>query len=146
MHASAKITLFFCAGAIYVNAHIKNISELDGLGPRMPLVFIAFFLGALSIIGIPPLGGSWSKFMLMAGAVDAGMPLMLAVLAVSSLLNVYYLLEPVTRGFFKPVNRDIHLTNHTLTILPPVITALISIALFFTVDWLTPFTTLMVTP
>ena len=146
MHASAKITLFFCAGAIYVNAHIKNISELDGLGPRMPLVFIAFFLGALSIIGIPPLGGSWSKFMLMVGAVDAGMPLMLAVLAVSSLLNVYYLLEPVTRGFFKPGNRDIHVSNHTLTILPPVITALISIALFFTVDWLTPFTTLMVTP
>jgi len=82
----------------------------------------------------------------MVGAVDAGMPLMLAVLAVSSLLNVYYLLEPVTRGFFKPGNRDIHVSNHTLTILPPVITALISIALFFTVDWLTPFTNLMVTP
>ena len=146
MHATAKITLFFCAGAIYVNAHIKNISELDGLGPKLPWVFIAFFLGALSIIGIPPMGGSWSKFMLMAGSVDAGMPIMLAVLAISSLLNVYYLLEPVARGFFKPQQKDIHVDRHLLTIMPPVITALLSLMLFFTVDWITPFTTLMVTP
>ena len=146
MHATAKITLFFCAGAIYVNAHIKNISELDGLGPKLPWVFIAFFLGALSIIGIPPMGGSWSKFMLMAGSVDAGMPIMLAVLAISSLLNVYYLLEPVARGFFKPMQKDIHVDRHFLTIMPPVITALLSLMLFFTVDWITPFTTLMVTP
>ena len=57
MHATAKITLFFCAGAIYVNAHIKKISELDGLGPKMPLIFICFFCSVFVIIGIPPLGG-----------------------------------------------------------------------------------------
>ncbi len=146
MHASAKITLFFCAGAIYVNAHIKNISELDGLGPKLPWVFGAFFLGALSIIGIPPLGGSWSKFMLMAGSVDAGMPIMLAVLAVSSLMNVYYLLEPVARGFFKPQQKDIHVDQHFLTIMPPVLTAILSVMLFFFVNWITPFTQMMVTP
>lgn len=146
MHASAKITLFFCAGAIYVNAHIKNISELDGLGPKLPWVFGAFFLGALSIIGIPPLGGSWSKFMLIAGSVDAGMPIMLAVLAVSSLMNVYYLLEPVARGFFKPQQKDIHVDQHFLTIMPPVLTAILSVMLFFFVNWITPFTQMMVTP
>ena len=146
MHASAKITLFFCAGAIYVNAHIKNISELDGLGPKLPWVFGAFFLGALSIIGIPPLGGSWSKFMLMAGSVDAGMPIMLAVLAVSSLMNVYYLLEPVARGFFKLQQKDIHVDQHFLTIMPPVLTAILSVMLFFFVNWITPFTQMMVTP
>ena len=146
MHASAKITLFFCAGAIYVNAHIKNISELDGLGPKLPWVFGAFFLGALSIIGIPPLGGSWSKFMLMAGSVDAGMPIMLVVLAVSSLMNVYYLLEPVARGFFKPQQKDIHVDQHFLTIMPPVLTAILSVMLFFFVNWITPFTQMMVTP
>ena len=146
MHASAKITLFFCAGAIYVNAHIKNISELDGLGPKLPWVFGAFFLGALSIIGIPPLGGSWSKFMLMAGSVDAGMPIMLAVLAVSSLMNVYYLLEPVARGFFKPQQKDIHVDQHFLTIMPTVLTAILSVMLFFFVNWITPFTQMMVTP
>ena len=51
------------------------------------------------------MGGSWSKFLLMAGSVDAGMPLMLAVLAISSLLNVYYLLEPCARAFFRPCRR-----------------------------------------
>ena len=119
MHATAKITLFFCAGAIYVNAHIKKISELDGLGPKMPLVFIAFFVASLSIIGLPPLGGSWSKFMLMVGSVDAGIPLMLLVLGISSLLNIYYLLEPCTRAFFKPSLKEFHVDNHILTIFPP---------------------------
>ncbi|MCE2517959.1 MAG: monovalent cation/H+ antiporter subunit D family protein [Alphaproteobacteria bacterium] len=146
MHASAKITLFFCAGAIYVNAHLNKVSQIDGLGPRMPLVFIAYFLGALSIIGVPPLGGSWSKFLLMAGAVDAGLPIIVAVLAVSSLLNVYYLLEPVFRAFFRPTNTEIKVDRHLLTILPPVITAGISIALFFAVDLLTPLTSMMVMP
>ena len=146
MHAAAKITLFFCAGAIYVNAHLKNISDLDGLGFKMPLVFIAFFLGALSIIGVPPLGGSWSKFLLMTGAVDAGMPVMLLVLGISSLLNIYYLLEPVTRAFFKPATKEIKVDRHMLTILPPVATAMLSIALFFGIDLFTPFTALVVTP
>ena len=62
MHAAGKITLFFCAGAIYVQSHLTKISDLDGQGREMPWVFAAFFIGALSIIGIPPLGGSWSKF------------------------------------------------------------------------------------
>ena len=146
MHASAKITLFFCAGAIYVNAHLNKVSQLDGLGPRMPIVFVAYFLGALSIIGIPPLGGSWSKFLLMAGSVDAAIPLMVAVLAISSLLNAYYLLEPVWRGFFRPVNADITIDYHRLTIIPPVLTAIISVFLFFGIDLLTPFTAMMVTP
>ena len=127
MHATAKITLFFCAGAIYVGAHLNKVSQLDGLGPRMPLVFIAFTLGALSIIGIPPMGVELVEILLMAGAVDAGLPLMVAVLAVSSLLNVYYLLEPVLRAFFRPVNREIEINTPVLTVLPPVLTAIISL-------------------
>jgi multicomponent Na+:H+ antiporter subunit D len=146
MHATAKITLFFCAGAIYVGARLNKVSELDGLGPRMPLIFIAFFLGALSIIGIPPMGGSWSKFLLMAGAVDAGLPLMVAVLAISSLLNVYYLLEPVLRAFFRPVNTAIKVHPPVLTVAPPVMTAIISLVMFFAVDLLSPFSQMMVTP
>ena len=110
------------------------------------MVFAAYFIGALSIIGIPPLGGSWSKFMLMTGAVDAGLPIIVGVLAVSSLFNVYYLLEPVFRGFFRPTNTAIKVDRHFLTILPPVITALLSFILFFAVDLITPFTAMMVTP
>ncbi len=71
MHAVGKITLFFCAGAIMVGAHKTEVSELDGLGRRMPFTFGAFLLGSLSVIGLPPMGGSWSKWFLMLGAAEA---------------------------------------------------------------------------
>ena len=131
MHAAGKITLFFCAGAIYVQAHLTKVSDLDGQGREMPWVFAAFFVGALSIIGIPPLGGSWSKFMLMAGAADAGYIAILAVLGLSSLLNVYYLLEPLSRAFFREKIKLVEVKRHPLVVIPPVMTALISVALFF---------------
>jgi multicomponent Na+:H+ antiporter subunit D len=134
MHAAGKITLFFCAGAIYVQAHLTKISELDGQGREMPLVFVAFFLGALSIIGIPPLGGSWSKFYLMLGAMDRDLLVVLFVLGLSSLLNIYYLLEPVQRAFFKPKVKEVAVASHPLTVFPPVATAILSVLLFFFVD------------
>ena len=134
MHAAGKITLFFVAGAIYVQTHIRNISDLDGLGPRMPWLFVAFFIGSLSIIGIPPLGGSWSKFYLMLGAIDAGLVIVLLVLGVSSLLNIYYLMEPVMRAFFLEPARETKIKRHALVVIPPVLTAALSVLLFFLVD------------
>ncbi len=131
MHAAGKITLFFCAGAIYVQAHLTKVSDLDGQGREMPWVFAAFFVGALSIIGIPPLGGSWSKFMLMVGAADAGYIAILVVLGLSSLLNVFYLLEPLSRAFFREKIKSVEVKRHPLVVIPPVMTALISVALFF---------------
>jgi len=144
MHAAGKITLFFCAGAIYVQAHLTKISELDGQGRSMPWVFAAFFIGALSIIGIPPLGGSWSKFLLMVGAADAGYLAVLAVLGLSSLLNVYYLLEPVSRAFFRDKKQTVKVTVHPLVIIPPVITSLITISLFFFNDIIMDLVNLMI--
>jgi multicomponent Na+:H+ antiporter subunit D len=67
-HAFSKITLFFCAGAIYVVTHKKDISELGGLGRAMPFTFGAFGLAALSMIGVPPAGGFISKLYLLVGA------------------------------------------------------------------------------
>ncbi|MBO9470973.1 monovalent cation/H+ antiporter subunit D family protein [Endozoicomonas sp. G2_2] len=100
MHAFAKITLFFCAGAIYTATHRKYVSELDGLGYAMPITFSAFFIASLSLVGIPPMGGIWSKWYLMEGAADAGQSALIVVLAISSLLNIVYLLEIPTRAFF----------------------------------------------
>ncbi len=100
MHATAKITLFFCAGAIYTATHKTAVSEMSGLGRAMPFTFGAFFVASLSIIGMPPFGGSWSKWYLMLGAADAGQWVMLAVLMVSSLLNIAYLIPVAARGFF----------------------------------------------
>jgi len=100
MHAMGKITLFMCAGAIYVATHKTEISDMDGLGRVMPFTYMAFLVGALSIIGLPPLGGAWSKWYIMLGAADTGQLLMIGVLMISSLLNVAYLLPVVARGFF----------------------------------------------
>ncbi len=136
MHAAGKITLFFCAGAIYVAHHKSDLTEMDGLGRRMPFTYLCFALGALSIIGIPPLGGSWSKFMLMAGALDAGQLFVVAVLFVSSLLNLYYLGEPIIRGFFaKPASSQQGIAEAPWPMLVAFgLTALFSIALFFYSD------------
>jgi multicomponent Na+:H+ antiporter subunit D len=106
MHAFGKITLFFCAGAIMVAAHKTKVSELDGIGRRMPLTMPAFLIGSLSIIGLPPFGGTWSKWMLVQGTLDTGIWLLTAALLISSLLNVMYLLVIPVRAFFRPPADD----------------------------------------
>lgn len=106
MHAFGKITLFFCAGAILVAAHKTRVSELDGLGRAMPFTLAAFAIASLSIAGLPPGGGVWSKWFLVLGTVETGHVLLLAVLLVSTLLNIWYLLEIPVRGFFKPAADD----------------------------------------
>jgi len=106
MHAFAKITLFFAAGAILVATHRTEISQLDGLGRQMPLTFIFFTIGACSIIGLPPFGGMWSKWYLVMGAIDAGQWAMLAVLMISSLLNIAYLLAIPARAFFSQAREE----------------------------------------
>ena len=100
MHAFGKITLFFCAGAIYVTAHKTEVSEMRGVGRAMPVTLFAFLIGSLSIIGLPPFGGSWSKWYLLLGTAEAHHAVLMGVLLVSSLLNVAYLMPVVARGFF----------------------------------------------
>ena len=100
MHAFGKITLFFCAGAILVAAHKTEISELDGIGRTMPITMTAFLVGSLSIIGLPPTGGTWSKVYLALGSLEGGQLWMLAVLMISSMLNIAYLLPIPIRAFF----------------------------------------------
>lgn len=100
MHAAGKITLFFCAGAIYTAAHKTEISDMVGIGRVMPVTLFAFLVGSLSIIGVPPMGGTWSKWFIALGAADAGQLFVFGVLIISSLLNIAYLLPIVARGFF----------------------------------------------
>ena len=100
MHAFGKITLFFCAGAILVAAHKSKISEMRGLGRQMPITMAAFFIASLSIIGVPPAGGTWSKWFLLMGTVEAEQWIVMVVLMMSSLLNIAYLLPIPFRAFF----------------------------------------------
>lgn len=133
MHAFGKITLFFCAGAIYTAAHKTLVSELDGLGRVMPFTFGAFLIAALSIIGLPPLGGTWSKWYLMLGALEAGQIVLLLVLAISSLLNIAYLLPIPARGFFLTgKNQPPAMAEAPLACVAPLcLTAVACVVLFF---------------
>lgn len=138
-HAVGKITLFMCAGAIYVATHKTEISDMRGLGRAMPVTFIAFGIGALSIIGLPPLVGSWSKWMLLVGAAEANQLVLMGVLMLSSLLSVAYLLPVFARGFFTPEAEALHGANWReriseaplFCVLPPAITAIGCFVLFF---------------
>jgi len=100
-HALGKITLFFAAGAIYTASHKTEVSQLDGIGRRMPWTMAAFTIGALSLIGVPPLVGFVSKWFLMLGAVGSGQYLAVAVILASTLLNAGYFLPIVYRAFFR---------------------------------------------
>src|SRR5216684_5387133 len=86
-HAVSKITLFFCAGSIYVSTHKTEISQMSGLAKRMPWTMAAFALSSLSVVGIPLTSGFVSKWYLALGAVDRQSPVLLGVLLVSSLLR-----------------------------------------------------------
>lgn len=101
MHACGKITLFFCAGAIFVASGKKYVSQLRGIGRRMPITMGAFMIGSLSVIGLPPLGGFISKWYLALGALDRDATWVVVVLLISSLLNVFYLLPVAVTAFFR---------------------------------------------
>ncbi len=101
-HAAGKITLFFGAGALLVTAHKKYVSELDGIGRQMPITMACFAIGSLSIIGLPPTGGMWSKLLLIEGAYHAGHGPVVVALLISSLLSVVYLLSIPVRAFLRP--------------------------------------------
>jgi len=101
MHAFGKITLFFCAGAIFVATGKKNISEMIGIGKMMPITMAAFFIGSLSVIGLPPCGGFISKWYLVLGSLEAHQMPVLFVLLTSSLLNAAYFMPVVYKAFFR---------------------------------------------
>lgn len=100
-HAFSKITLFFCAGAIFVVSGKKEISELRGIGYRMPLTMLAFGIASLSMIGAPPVSGFVSKWYLALGAMKINSVILLCVLLASSLLNAGYFVPVFYTAFFK---------------------------------------------
>jgi len=132
-HAFSKITLFFCAGAIYVATHKKNISEMSGLGRAMPVTFGAFGLAALSMIGAPPVAGFVTKWNLLLGAWDAKSVGIIVVLLASTLLNAAYFVPVVYRAFFceAPVTEQHthHGEAHWAMVVPLAITAVVSVVI-----------------
>jgi len=138
-HAFGKITLFFCAGAILVASHKTKVSQLDGLGRQMPWTMGAFFLASLSIVGLPPMGGMWSKWYLALGAIDAGYAVFVGVLMVSTLLNIAYLIPVPIRAFVGKADAggDIQIREAPIACLLAMgVTVAGCVALFFNPTWI----------
>jgi multicomponent Na+:H+ antiporter subunit D len=134
MHAFGKITLFFCAGAIIVNTGLKKISDMKGIGKKMPVTMAAFFIGSLSVIGIPPLGGFISKWYLALGCIEANQIPILVVILTSSLLNAAYFLPITYNAFFSSGENFNEKTTiqeaPMFAVIPLVFTAIASFLLF----------------
>ena len=100
-HAVSKITLFLCAGSIYVSTRKTKISQMSGLARRIPWTMAAFAVASLSVVGIPGTSGFVSKWYLALGSVDLHSFTLLGVLLVSSLLNAAYLGPVVYKAYFE---------------------------------------------
>jgi multicomponent Na+:H+ antiporter subunit D len=129
-HAFGKITLFFCAGAIYVAANKTTVSQLRGIGRAMPWTMTAFAIGTFSIIGLPPTGGFVSKWYILLGTLQAQQPVMAAVLIISTLLSAAYLLPVIYTAFFQAPETS-GMPTHGEAPLPILLALVASVALTF---------------
>ena len=129
-HAFLKITLFMCAGAIYVTSGLSEISTMGGLAKRMPVTCTCFGLASLGIAGLPLLAGFVSKFNIIRGALLMGKPIFAAVLVAAALLAISYLI-PVVRIFFGKSDEDGDCADDAAPamLIPIVITAAVSLLL-----------------
>ena len=124
-----KITLFFCAGNLAETLGVHRVDDMRGVGRRMPWTMAAFTLGALGMIGVPPMAGFFSKWFLASGGLDVGQPWVIAVLIGSSLLNAAYFLPVLWIAWFKqppdtwPAERSFGRSETSLMLLAPTVLA-----------------------
>jgi multicomponent Na+:H+ antiporter subunit D len=144
-HAVGKITLFFCAGAIYTATKKTLVSDMHGLGRIMPFTFAAYTIAAISIIGLPPLAGSWSKWFLIDGAISADRLIIAVALLVSTLLNIIYLMPIAINGFMlKPAGGYHGIKEAPFSVVMPLcVTAGLCFVLFFLLPYVYDFLLLL---
>jgi len=148
-HGFMKITLFLCAGTVMVASGKKQISQMAGIGRQMPITMTAFTIGAVGMCGAPPVAGFISKWFLCLGTLEAGAYVFLAVLLISSLLDVIYFFPIVRTAFFSgSQSQDAKATQnlerarplYLFMVVPLAVTALFSIVfciyprMFFILD------------
>jgi multicomponent Na+:H+ antiporter subunit D len=129
--AFQKITLFFCAGAIHRRTGIQNVSEMAGLGFKMPLTMAAFTVAALGFMGVPIFAGFITKWNLSLGGLQEGKLWVVIVMMVSALLNAAYFLPPIYLAYFREPpdqNKSFGEAKWSL-LLPSLVTALYVILL-----------------
>lgn len=134
-HGFGKISLFFAAGSIYSFSKKKYVSELNGIGYRLPFTMFAFTIGTLAMIALTPTFSAVSKHYIMDGAMSVNNGLAIATLWFSTVFNVLYLTPVIWRAFLcKPKNagdNNKYRENNIFIIAPLTITSLSAIGLYF---------------
>lgn len=128
MHSLAKGGLFLCAGIVEHNTHTKDIRQMGGLIKTMPKTAVCFIICAFSIMGIPPLGGFFSKYMVIGGTVDAGYPWIAMTFIIGAILTTVYLLRIFTKVFLGSPRGSLVKEGSASMLTSIIILALLSIA------------------
>jgi len=131
-----KITLFFCAGNLAEAHGIKKVSQMHGVGRRMPLTMTAFTLAALGMVGIPPTIGFISKWYLGIGSIESGQNWVIIVLVASGILNAAYFIPVLYVAWFRePLGQWSNDSKESRweigwgLLLPPLVTATLTIVI-----------------
>jgi formate hydrogenlyase subunit 3/multisubunit Na+/H+ antiporter MnhD subunit len=135
-HAFMKITLFFCAGAIYCRTRIEDIDQMSGIGRQMPVTMAAFAAASMGLVGVPFFCGFVSKWHLGLGAIETGQIVLAFVLVVSGLLNASYFFPIVFAAFFSPPTRSFQKKEARTTLLAPIVFTVMLSALFGAIPYL----------
>lgn len=131
MHGLAKAGLFLCAGIVIHATHERDISKMGGMFKTMPWTALAFIFCAFSVIGIPPFGGFFSKFMVIFGAVQAGQIWVAAVALFAALLTIFYLFRVFSAVFMGEAKSDKREGSRSMVLVVVVLAILSLLAGFF---------------
>lgn len=127
MHGIAKAGLFLCAGIIEQNTKTKDITKLGGLIATMPVTGIAFLFCAFSVMGIPPFGGFFSKYMVFAGAIEARQLWISFTFLLGAFLTILYLFRVFNLVFLGEARSSLAKEGSTVMVVSVAMLALLSL-------------------
>jgi NADH-quinone oxidoreductase subunit L len=128
MHGLAKAGLFLCAGVVEQRTKVKDITKLGGLIATMPVTAISFLFCALSVMGVPPFGGFFSKYMVFAGAVESGQLMVGLGFLVGAFMTILYLWRVFNMVFLGPPQPHAVQEGDTVMLVSIAILGLLSLA------------------
>lgn len=136
-HSFGKIVLFFVAGAVFVATYKELISDLDGIGRRMPVTMSAFAVGTAAMIAVPLTLAALSKEMLLVGSLTSGYWIFFVVFLLAALLDAIYFFPIIFKAFFKKPKKENEeeyskfKEADILILAPIVIVAILVVAFYF---------------
>ena len=129
MHSVAKGGLFLCAGIVEHSLHTKDITKMGGLYKTMPLTAVSFAFCAFSVMGIPPFGGFFAKYLVIEGVISTGNIALGILFIIGAVMTVMYLTRLFVKVFLgQPTNPDVK-EGTPLMVVSVVILAVLSLVL-----------------